>query len=372
MTLLQLDAIDSPAAAIRDLLDHRHRLHHPPAFDLPREAAVLQRPFCTLRRFAHDGRGDAPVVLIVAPLSGQFAAFLRETVAALLPDHDVAVTDWKDAAMVPAREGRFGLDDQIGYIIDFVRILGRDTHLIAMSQSGVPVLAAAALMGAMADPARPRSIALMGALIDTRINPTPMNVMARRSLAPHFLSPWSEQALTRRVPAGYPGAGRRVYPGSYQLAGLITYLLRRLGPGKPTPLQVFQSLLVGDGAPAAAHRRLYDDFLTLMDLPAEVYLQTAAALFREHALPTGRLTWRGQRVEPAAIRDTALMTVEGARDDISGRGQTRAAQDLCVNLPAALRLHHEEPEIGHLGLFHGRRWRESILPRFRAFIRAVA
>jgi poly(3-hydroxybutyrate) depolymerase len=238
-----------------------------------------------------------------------------------------------------------------------------------MSQSGVPLLAATALIAAEDEPGYPGSLTLMGGLIDTRINPTPMNRMARRLLAKPGLAGRIHQRVIRPVPAGMPGAGRLVYPGTVQRTALTIYLLRRITPRSPTPLHVFQNVLIGDGEPPAARRQLCRDFLSPMNLPGELYWQTVHTLFGEDALATGRMRWRGIPVDPAAIRNTGLMTVEAERDDTSGRGQTRVAHELCPNIPVPQRVHHEEPDVGHLGMFHGRRWRTSILPRLRRFIR---
>lgn len=372
-----------PAAGLADLIGHAARAHRAPAFALPavtlagrrrqvREKRILCRPFWVLRGFDLDGRGEGPIVLAVAPLSGHFCVILRDLVAALLPEHRVCVTDWRDAAAVPAADGGFDLNDAIGAVIEALHALGPGAHAIGMSQSAAPLLAAAALMAAARDADRPRSVTLMGGLIDTRINPTPSNRLARTLFGSPRLAAWCERTLVAPVPTGWPGAGRMVHPAALQLAGLGLYLLRRMGPDRPTPQAAFHGALVRDGQAAARHRRLYDDFLTLMDLPAELYLQTMRALFVDDALATGRLTWRNRRVEPAAIRDIALMTVEAEHDDISGPGQTRAAHALCPDIPDRLRRHHVEPEAGHLGMFHGRRWRRHVLPRLRAFIREVA
>jgi len=365
---------------ILDLLAHAKRAHRRPQWRIEpplvqgrpvdvQAVAVADRPFCTLLRFARAGLARDPLVLIVAPWSGHFCVLLQDMVNALLPDHDVYITDWKDAAMVPRDQGGFGFDDLIAYLIDFVRLLGPDTHVVGVSQSGVPIVAAASLMASAGGPVRPRSMTLMGGLIDTRINPTGMNRMARALFANPYRAAWSERALIRRAAAGWPGAGRLVHPASLQFAGLALYLLRRLRPDAPTPLQAFQKALVADGADASDRRSIYDIFLTLMDVPAELYLQTIETLFRDNALAGGAMMWRGLRVDPAAIAETALMTVEAERDDISGNGQTHAAHRLCPNIPADLREHHFEPRIGHLGMFHGRCWRNNILPRFRRFVR---
>lgn len=332
------------------------------------ETAVVARPFCTLRAIAR-GRPGGPAVLIVTPFSGQRTAIFGDLIDALTADHELYVTDWTDAASVSLTQGGFDLDDMVDYILDFARLLGSGVHLIGMSQSGVPLLAATALMAAARDPAPPRSLTLMGALIDTRINPTLMNRMARSLLANPRLASRIQRRLIQSVPAGMPGVGRLVYPGAVQRSALMTYLVRRIGPHSPSALHVFQEVLIGDGEPPTTRRQLYRDFLSPMSLPAELYLQTVRLLFRDDALANRRMRWRGVLVDPAAIRDTALMTVEAERDDISGHGQTRVAHELCSRIPYGRRLHHEEPDVGHLGMFYGRRWRASVLPRLRRFIR---
>jgi poly(3-hydroxybutyrate) depolymerase len=328
------------------------------------EEAVLEKPFGTLLHFRRDIRRDDPRVLVVAPLSGHFATLLRGTVAGLLPAHDVYITDWANARDVPLACGRFDLDDNIAYIMEMLRHLGRDTHVIAVCQPSVPVLAAISLMAATGDPESPRSMVLMGGPIDTRVNPTEVNRHAEtRSLA------WFERSLITTVPFLYPGIMRRVYPGFIQLTGFMAMNLERhVG----AHLQLFEHLVEGDGEGAAAHRRFYDEYLSVMDLPAEFFLQTVETVFQEHALPRGRMTWRGAAVEPRAISRTALMTVEGALDDISGVGQTQAAHELCTGLATDRRRHYEQPGVGHYGIFNGRRWRADILPRIQDFIRAQA
>ena len=328
------------------------------------EEVVLDHPFCDLVHFKRNVSRDDPRILVVAPLSGHFATLLRDTVRALLPEHDVYVTDWTDAREVPLRVGTFDLDDYIDYVIHFLRFLGPGTHVMAVCQPSVPVLAAAALMAGADDPAQPRSMTLMGGPIDTRRAPTKVNQLAMaRSLA------WFEQTVVDTVPATYPGFMRRVYPGFIQLTGFMSMNLdRHVG----AHMQLFEHLVRGDGESAAAHRRFYDEYLSVMDLPAEYYLQTVRSVFQEHALPQGRLKWRGERVDPAAIRETGLMTVEGELDDISGLGQTEAAHDLCTGIPAERRRHLLQKGVGHYGIFNGRRWRNEILPQVRSFIRANA
>jgi poly(3-hydroxybutyrate) depolymerase len=371
---------DGLGSGVLDLLAHANRLHRKPEWRIEpplvrgravevTPVAAVERPFGTMLRFRRDGMSGDPPVLAVAPWSGHFSPLLQDLVNALLPDHDVYITDWKDAATVPADQGAFGLDRLIEDLLAFLRHLGPGTHVIGVSQSAVPVLAAAALLAAAGDAARPASLTLMGGFVDTRINPTGMNRMARRLFANPLVAAWSERALIRRVAPGWPGAGRRVYPAALQFAGLALYLLRRLRPRTPTPLHVFQDSLVGDGADASAQRPFYDTFLSAMDVPAELYLETMRTLFCENAAARGTMTWRGLPIDLAAITGTALMTVEAGRDDISGNGQTEAAHRLCPNIPPDSRAHHFEPGIGHLGMFHGRAWREHILPSFRRFIR---
>lgn len=322
---------------------------------------VLERPFCDLLHFRRDVPRSDPRVLVVAPMSGHYATLLRDTVAALLPDHDVYITDWQNAAEVPLEHGGFDLDDYIDDVIQFIEHLGPDVHVIAVCQPSVPVLAAVSIMAADGHPAAPRSMILMGGPIDTRVNPTRVN----RHATEHSLE-WFERACVSTVPATYPGFLRRVYPGFLQLTSFMAMNAdRHLG----SALKHFQHLVRGDGESAEAHRRFYDEYLAVMDLPAEFFLQTVKVAFHEHALPCGTMTSRGGPVDPKAIRDTALMTVEGELDDISGPGQTVAAHDLCTAIPPDKRYHHFQKGVGHFGIFNGRRWRSDILPKIRTFIR---
>ncbi len=365
------------AAAACELFERVTRHYAKPEFGLDhtvvagqrravREVTVAVRPFCRLIRFERDlpDPGADPRVLVVAPMSGHHATLLRGTVEALLPDHDVYITDWTDARSVPLTLGSFDLDDYIDYVMAFLRLLGPEVHVLAICQPSPPVLAAVALMAAAGDPAQPRSMTLMGGPIDTRISPTAVNAFATsRPLS------WFENTVIHQVPFYYPGYPRRVYPGFLQLSGFMSMNLdRHVG----AHLELFRHLVRGDGEGAAAHRRFYDEYLSVMDLTAEFYLQTIRTVFQEHALPRGRMMHRGVRVEPAAIRKTALMTVEGERDDISGVGQTRAAHDLTPGIPDERRAHWLQPGVGHFGIFNGRRWREEIRPRVSAFIRANA
>lgn len=325
------------------------------------EVSMVRKPFCELIHFRRDMAPGAPKVLVVAPLSGHYATLLKGTVAALAKEHDVYVTQWRNARDVPLRLGAFGLDDYIDYLMEFIRYLGPDLHVIAVCQPSVQLLAATALMAAAGEAGVPKTITLMGGPIDTRINPTKVNELAHS----HPIE-WFESHAINRVPAFYPGAMRHVYPGFLQLTGFLSMNLdRHIG----AHMKLFNHLIEGDGDSADSHRAFYDEYMSVMDLPAEFYLETLKAVFMDHLLPKGEMTWRGQVVDPGAITKTALLTIEGELDDISGVGQTRAAHDLCVNLAAAKHAHSLQKGVGHYGIFNGRRWRERIMPRIAEFIR---
>ena len=324
------------------------------------EELLLRKPFCDLVHFHRDTARRDPKVLVVAPMSGHYATLLRGTVEALLPDHDVHITDWKDAREVPLTDGNFSLDDYIDYVIAFCRYLGPDVHVIAVCQPSVPVMAAAALMAEAKDPRQPKSLTLMGGPIDTRQSPTVPNDLAMRNSMM-----WFRQNVISTVPYGYPGAMRRVYPGFLQLTSFISMNLDR---HVNAHMRQFEHLVKGDDDSAESHRTFYDEYLAVMDLSAEFYLQTIEVVFKEHLLPRGEWVSRGRKIDPAAI-ETALMTVEGELDDISGIGQTKAAHTLTPNIPGARHVHWEQPRVGHYGIFNGRKWREQIMPRVRTFIR---
>ena len=324
------------------------------------EEILLRKPFCNLMRFRRDTTRHDPKVLVVAPMSGHFATLLRGTVEALLPEHDVHITDWIDAREVPLSRGNFDLDDYIDYVIEFSRYLGPDVHIIAVCQPSVPVMGAMSLMAADKDPRQPRSFTLMGGPIDTRISPTTPNDLAMRNSMM-----WFRQNVISTVPFNYPGAMRRVYPGFLQLTSFLSMNLDR---HINAHMRQFEHLVRGDDDSADSHRDFYDEYLAVMDLTAEFYLQTIQVVFKEHLLPRGVWVSRGRPIEPAAI-ETALMTVEGELDDISGVGQTKAAHTLTPNIPGARRAHWEQPRVGHYGIFNGRKWREQIMPRVSAFIR---
>jgi poly(3-hydroxybutyrate) depolymerase len=362
-------------AAGAEMIERSTRHYAKPQFKLPHTVidgaevgvkitCVASLPFCDLLHFERDVQRNDPRVLIVAPMSGHYATLLHDTVAALLPDHDVYITDWLNAAEVPMNSGRFDLDDYIDYVIKFLEKLGPDVHVMAVCQPSVPVMAAVSIMAADDHAACPRSMILMGGPIDTRVNPTKVN----RHAAEHSLE-WFERTCISSVPATYPGFMRRVYPGFLQLTSFMAMNAdRHFG----SALKHFQHLVRGDGDSAAAHRKFYDEYLAVMDLPAEFFLQTVKVAFHDHDLPCGTMTSRGNPIEPQAIRSTALMTIEGELDDISGPGQTVAAHDLCPTIPPEKRLHHLQKGVGHFGIFNGRRWRSEILPRVREFIRANA
>ncbi|OWV89077.1 esterase [Rhizobium sp. N122] len=330
-----------------------------------REEIVWSRPFCNLLHFARNVPAAArssndPRILIVAPMSGHYATLLRGTVEALLPSADVYITDWIDARMVPMTEGTFDFDDYVDYVIEMLHFLGHDTHVIAVCQPSVPVLAAAAVMEEANDPLSPASMTLMGGPIDTRINPTAVNKLAQeRSLQ------WFSDNAIMNVPWPQPGFMRPVYPGFLQLSGFMSMNLdRHLVAHK----EFFMHLVKNDGEPEK-HRDFYDEYLAVMDLTAEFYLQTVEQVFIRHSLPKGELMHRGKRVDPAAIRKVALLTVEGENDDISGVGQTKAAQTICVNIPEHMRMHYLQPDVGHYGVFNGSRFRREIAPRILDFVR---
>ncbi len=317
-------------------------------------------PFGTLLHFKKAIAPVQPRVLLVAPLSGHFATLLRGTVRTLLPDHDVFITDWHNAQSVPLSDGHFDLDDFIDHVIEFLHVLGPGTHVIAVCQPAVPVLAAISLMAAERDPAQPSSMTLMGGPIDTRRNPTQVNDLATtRPLD------WFERNVIGMVPMRYPGAFRRVYPGFMQLAGFMTMNLDR---HVNAHVDLFHHLVRGDGESAEATRRFYDEYVSVMDLPAEFYLQTISRVFQEFALARGTFESRGRQVDPGAIEKTALLTVEGEKDDICAVGQTQAAHDLTTGLAASKKKQHLQLGVGHYGVFNGRRWATEIYPVVRDFI----
>jgi poly(3-hydroxybutyrate) depolymerase len=328
-----------------------------------RESVVLEKPFCALRHFRRAGLPkDAPRLLIVAPMSGHHATLLRGTVARMVENQEVWITDWADAKMVPVSEGDFDLDNYIDYLIEFLRFIGPDTHMLAVCQPSVPAFAAAAVMGAERDPCRPATLTMMGGPIDTRASPTTVNDVAmERPLS------WFKRNVIATVPLNHPGAGRRVYPGFRQLAG---FLSMNIESHLMSHYEMFKHLTLGDQESADATRRFYDEYLSICDMTAEFYLQTIEHVFQRHTLPKGEFVHRGRPIDPGAIRDTALLAIEGERDDISGIGQTRAALDLATRLPAKRKKYHFAKDVGHYGIFNGSKWRSGIAPVVEAWIRA--
>jgi poly(3-hydroxybutyrate) depolymerase len=370
---LSRNAFQRAVAALCQLVARAGLSHRRPAFGIDsvnirdrlvavRETAVHQTPFCTLLRLEKDLVVAQPRVLLVAPMSGHFATLLRGTAQTLLVDHDVYLTDWHNARDVGLRDGPFDFDDFVEHVITFLQVLGPGAHVVGVCQPCVAVLAAAAIMAEDADPAQPRSMTLMAGPIDARVNPTEVN-----KLATSRPIDWFERNLIGIVPLRYAGALRRVYPGFVQLAAFMSMNLDRHVKAQ---IDLFCHLANGDDEKAAAIRAFYDEYCAVMDLPAEFYLQTVRTVFQEHALPLGKFEWRGRRVDPSAIRRTALFTVEGERDDICSVGQTLAAQELCSGLRPYMKRHHVQTGVGHYGVFNGRRWSNYIYPIMRNIIYA--
>lgn len=331
------------------------------------EEAAATKPFCTLLHFKKAMPAAAlealaqPKVLLVAPLSGHHSTLLRDTVRALLPDHDVYITDWTDARMVPVESGAFHLDDYIFYVQDFIRQLAPDLHVISVCQPTVPVLAAISLMASAKDDKLPKTMTMMGGPIDPRRSPTAVNDLAiEKSFS------WFENTVIYSVPGNYPGHGRRVYPGFLQHAGFIA-----MNPGRhaQSHREFYNHLVIGDDDSAESHRQFYNEYNAVLDMPAEYYLDTIKTVFQDFSLPRGTWEVGGQLVRPQDITSVALFTVEGELDDISGAGQTQAAHDLCSGIPADMKQDYVAEGAGHYGIFSGRRWRQTICPKIAEFIR---
>ena len=327
-----------------------------------REEIVLRKPFGQLKHFRKEGAPAGPKLLMVAPMSGHYATLLRGTVERMLPGHDVYITDWRDAKLVPMEAGKFTLDDYVDYLIEFLEKIGPGAHMLAVCQPSVPCYAAAALMSADKHPARPRTLTMMGGPIDTRQAPTAVNTLATQR--PYA---WFQRNVIATVPYPYPGAGRPVYPGFLQLAG---FMAMNLGDHLTSHWEMFKHLVDGDGEGADATKAFYDEYRAVCDMTAEFYLQTVDAVFQRHLLPKGELMHRGRRVDPAAIKDVALLAIEGERDDISGVGQTRAALEIATALPAKRKKYHLAKGVGHYGIFNGSKWREQIAPVVEQWIAA--
>jgi poly(3-hydroxybutyrate) depolymerase len=368
-------ALGRSAAAALELFERTTRRYRKPVWGIDqtevkgrkvavRERILISKPFCNLVHFEREvsawRRYQDPKILVVAPMAGHFSTLLRGTVRDLLPDHDVYVTEWQDARFVPRRAGPFDLDVYIDYITEFLRFFRGNVHVMAVCQPTVPVFASVALMEAMGDRSSPRSMILMAGPIDARENPTAVNRFAEgRSVE------WFQRNVITQVPWPYPGVMRMVYPGFLQLSGFMGMNFDR---HVTAHRDLFHNLIKGDGDSADKHREFYDEFLAVMDLTAEYYLQTIETVFLEHRLPKGQMVHRNRLVDPSKIQKVALMTVEGEKDDISGVGQTFAAHILCTNLADTLRAHHLQPGVGHYGVFNGSRFRAEIAPKIRTFI----
>ncbi|MGB9150418.1 MAG: polyhydroxyalkanoate depolymerase [Burkholderiales bacterium] len=325
------------------------------------QTIALSKPFCNLQHFQRAVKNNDPKVLIVAPLSGHHSTLLRDTVRTFLPDHDVYITDWIDARMVPIHDGAFHFDDYVSYVKEFIRYLGDGVHVVSVCQPTVPVLAAVSLMAQAGEKITPRSMTMMGGPIDARRSPTSVNSYAREKPIQ-----WFEKHVIARVPMRYPGAGRRVYPGFLQHMGFVA-----MNPDKhiQSHWDFFDHLLQGDGESASEHRKFYDEYNAVLDMPADYYLETVKMVFQDFDLAKGNMRVAGELVKPETIKKTALLTVEGELDDISGGGQTSAAQQLCKGIPNTRKHHYDAEQCGHYGIFSGRRFREKIYPNIRTFIR---
>jgi poly(3-hydroxybutyrate) depolymerase len=329
------------------------------------QSYVVEKPFCKLIHFAKAQPKGAkrliqPTVLLVAPLSGHHSTLLRDTVRALLANHDVYITDWVDARKVPLSEGAFHLHDYIYYVQDFIRHLGPDVHVISVCQPTVPVLAAVSLMATDKDPKLPKTMIMMGGPIDPRKSPTPVNTLATEKKFS-----WFENTVIYSVPPNYPGAGRKVYPGFLQHTGFVA-----MNPDRhaQSHWDFYEHLVQGDEESAEQHRKFYDEYNAVLDMPAEYYLETIKTVFQEFRLPKGTWEVQGNLVRPQDIKTVALFTIEGELDDISGPGQTQAAHELCSGIPANRKQDFVAPGAGHYGIFSGRRWREVICPKITEFI----
>jgi poly(3-hydroxybutyrate) depolymerase len=362
------------AAAAMRVLTLAEVTHHRPPWQIDEvlvrgepvavvEQPVLRTPFATLLRFAKPalaGQPPQPKVLVVAPMSGHFATLLRDTVRTLLQDHDVHVTDWHNVRDVPLSDGRFGLDEYTQHVIDFVAAMGSGSHVVAVCQPCVAALAAVSVMAEDSHPATPASLTLMAGPIDCRISPTAVNTLATSKPIE-----WFERTLISTVPGRHAGAGRRVYPGFVQLSAFMSMNKQRHADAFKA---YYQHLVAGEFDAAEVTRTFYEEYMAVADLAADFYLETVRLVFQEFALPQGRLPFKGRLVNPAAIRRTALLTIEGERDDICAIGQTLAAQDLASSLKPYMRTHYVQPNVGHYGVFSGKRWQQQIYPLVRDVI----
>lgn len=366
-----MDFFIRPTVARLELLERFTNNYEKPEFELPftningEQVAITEEvthslPYCDLLHFKREGTHDHPKMLLLAPLSGHYATLLRGTVEQFLPDHEVYITDWKNARNVPLSQGSFSFNDYVRYLIEFLEALGPNTHVVAVCQPSVPAIVATSIMAERKNPNYPKSLTMMGGPIDTRVSPTEVNDYASgKDLE------WFENNVIKTVPRDFAGAGQRVYPGFIQLSGFMSM---NLDSHVQKHYKFFGDLIKGDGDSAEAHRKFYNEYLAVMDLPAEFYLETIRKVFIDHRLATGKIQFEKKRVDPKAVTETALFTIEGENDDITGKGQTKAAHKLLSNIPEHKKHHYEQPDVGHYGIFNGRRFREVIAPKIKAFI----
>lgn len=373
LSALQYSGVTRTTLATLELIERCTDNYEKPVFGLEttqvdgndvlvNEEVVCARPFCDLLHFRRSGGNvDHPKILLVAPMSGHYSTLLRGTVEELIKDHEVYITDWKNARDVPLSEGCFSFDDYVDYLIEFVHHIGADTHMIAVCQPSVPAVVAATVMAERNDPLQPSSLTLMGGPIDTRINPTEVNDYASgKDLE------WFEQNVICTVPDDFPGAGQRVYPGFIQLSGFMSM---NWDNHVNKHFQFFGDLIKGDGDSAESHRTFYNEYLAVMDLPAEFYIDTIRKVFLMHRLPNRNMMYRDEVIDTSVVKDVALLTIEGENDDITGKGQTQAAHSVLDGIPENKKMHYEQPDVGHYGIFNGRRFRDEVSMVIRKFIR---
>ena len=365
------------ASASNEVLERTTRVYSRPSFGIKKiekngksifveEQVIREKPFCTLKKFVRKNKEgnivleEEPLVLIVPPLSGHFSTLLRDTIATTLIDHNVVVLDWHDARMVPVKKGEFSLETYVEYLLEFIEFLGTNIHIMAVCQPAVPVLMAVSILASRNSPNQPLSMILMGGPIDARVNPGKVNQFA----LDHSMD-WFKRNIIATIPLYYPGADREVCPGFIMLNGFMALNLER---HQEASFNLFLDLVKGDLEHAESHRKFYDEYRSVMDIPAEYFLESIQLIFKEFVLPLGNLTWNGHPIKPEVIKKTALMTIEGELDDISPLGQTFAAHDLCSHIPTSMKSHYVQEGVGHYGIFNGRRWRTQIYPQIKSFI----
>ncbi len=363
--------ISRSMAAGYELFERMTRNYPKPEFDIKEvevngkpvaieQITLISKTFCNLLHFKKEGKFNQPKMLVVAPMSGHHATLLRGTVKDLLPFFDVYITDWVNARDVPVDDGYFRFDDFVNYIVEFMKTLGPNLHVMAVCQPSVPVLAAVSMLSSENDPMRPDTLILIGGSVDSRKNPTEVNdYAAERTIL------WFENNVITKVPMNYPGTGRSVYPGFTQLFG---FMAMNLQAHVEAHWDLFKHLVEGDGESAIAHKKFYNEYLAVMDLPAEFYLDTVNVVFKKHLLPRGKLVCSGKKVIPSDIKDTFLLCIEGEKDDISGRGQTKAAMKVCENIPESKKKYYLQNGVGHYGIFNGKKYRECVVPVIQEFV----